>query len=282
MKMVMRMVSALALLLLVAAMPARAEWAGLDPNYEPTIDKIKRTGLLQVGCIPELPYASEDPATGKWIGFYPLMAADLAKELEVKWECVPVTWSNAVLALQTGKVDMIMTLSAFPKRAVAVAFAGPLYQQAFMLVTREGVTGETWEDFNKPEIRIAVQTGTSNEIVLDQEAPNATKIAIAPGTDPSLTVTSGRADAFMASLHSGTIASVKNPAIGNSIVPTPVASQAGFMAIRHEPDRRWGEFLDKWAYWNIANGNIRKWVKQGYLDSGVPEDKLPDLRKALF
>ena len=247
---------------------------------EPTIDVVKKRGKLLVGCIPELPYAGEDPRTGKWRGFYPLMAADIARELKVQWECVPVTWGNAVLALQAGKVDLIMTLAALPDRASVVNFAGPVSRQAFMLVTRKGLSGETWEDFNKPEVRIAVQTGTSTELVLNQVAPKATKIGLAPGIDPSLAVSSGRADAFLSSTLSGAIARAKNPGVGELLQPTPYVYQEGYVALRYEPDQRWKGFLQAWATWNSMNGQVREWVKQGLLDSGVPESGLPDMRKA--
>lgn len=247
---------------------------------EPTIDVVKKRGKLLVGCVPELPYAGEDPRTGKWRGFYPLMAADIARELKVQWECVPVTWGNAVLALQAGKVDLIMTLAALPDRAAVVNFAGPVSRQAFMLVTRKGLSGETWEDFNKPEVRIAVQTGTSNELVLNQVVPKATKIGLAPGIDPSLAVSSGRADAFLSSTLSGTIARAKNPGVGELVQPTPYVYQEGYVALRYEPDQRWKGFLQAWATWNSMNGQVREWVKQGLLDSGVPESGLPDMRKA--
>ena len=245
-----------------------------------TLDKIKERGKVLVGCVPELPYAGEDPRTGKWRGFYPLMAADLARELKVEWECVPVTWGNAVLALQSGKVDMIMTLAALPQRAMVVNFAGPVGRQAFMMVTRKGLAGETWEDFNKPEVRVAVQTGSSNELILNQVAPKATKIGLAAGVDPSLAVSSGRADAFLSSTLSGTIARAKNPGVGELVLPTPLVYQEGYVALRYETDQRWHGFLQHWATWNAMNGKVREWVRQGLLDSGVPEDKLPDLRKA--
>ena len=203
--------------------------------------------------------------------------------LKVDWECVPVTWGNAVLALQAGKVDMVGDLGATPERAMVADFVGPSVRQAFMMITRKGLTGQTWDDFNKPEIRVAVQTGTSNEVVLSRFAPKATKVGLAPGTDPSLAVSSGRADAFLSTFLSGTIAHAKNPNLGELVLPTPIVSADSYIALRYEQDGRWKGFLTSWVAYAVKLRSLREWVQQGLVDSGVPADTLPELmRKAGF
>lgn len=244
-----------------------------------TLDKVKARGKLLVGCVPDLPYAGEDPRTGKWRGYVPLMAADLARVLKVDWECVPVTWGTAVLALQAGKVDIVGDLGATPERAMVADFVGPSVQQAFMLVARKGLTGQTWDDFNKPEIRIAVQIGTSNEIVLDRFVPKATKVGLSPGTDPSLAVSSGRADAFLSTFLSGTIAHSKNPNVGDLMLPTPIVAADSYIALRYEQDGRWKGFLRSWLNYAVKLRSLHQWVEQGLIDSGVPADTLPELMK---
>ncbi len=255
--------------LLAIACPAKAQ--------ESTLDRVKARGKLLVGCVPDLPYAGEDPRTGKWRGYVPLMAADLARVLKVEWECVPVTWANAVLALQAGKVDLVMDLGGTPERAMVADFVGPSVRQAYMMVTRKGLTGETWEDFNKPEIRIAVQTGTTNEMILNRFVPKATKVGLAPGTDPSLSVSSGRADAFLSTFLSGTIARAKNPNVGELLLPTPILSADSAIALRYEQDGRWRGVLSSWLSYAIKLRSLRGWVQQGLIDSGVPAEGLPEL-----
>lgn len=248
-------------------------------SAQSTLDLIAQRGKLIVGCVPDLPYAGEDPRTGRWRGYVPLMAADIAKILKVEWECVPVTWGTAALALQAGKVDVVLDLGATPQRALVVDFVGPSNRQAFMMITRRGLTGSTWEDFNKPEIRVAVQIGTTNETILNRMAPRATKVGLPPGTDPSLSVSSGRADAFLATFLSGTIAHSKNPGIGDLVLPTPIVSADSSIAMRYETDPRWRSFLQTWMTYNVKLGNIPEWVKQGLIDSGVSADRLPELMR---
>jgi len=262
------------------AVPAAAQSSASD-STQSTLDKVKARGKLLAGCVPDLPYAGEDPHTGKWRGYNPLMAAELARELKVDWEVVQVTWGTAVLALQAGKADLIMDLGPTPERALVADFVGPSNRQAFMMITRKGLTGATWDDFNKPDIRVAVQVGTTNEMVLDQYAPKATKVALAPGTDPSMAVSSGHADAFLSTLMTGSIAHAKNPGVGELVLPTPIVSADSYLSLRYETDPHWHGFLTQWIAWHAKYGSIRKWVMQGLVDSGVPADMLPDLmRKA--
>ncbi len=264
--------------LLLHAAPAAAEAPVVGQS---TLDKVKSRGKLLVGCVPDLPYAGEDPRTGKWRGYVPLMAADMAHVLKVEWECVPVTWANAVLALQAGKVDLIMDLGPTPERALVADFVGPSNRQSFMMITRKGLTGQTWDDFNKPEVRIAVQIGTTNDLILRRFAPNATKVGLPPGTDPSLAVSAGRADAFLSTFLSGTIAHAKNPGVGELVLPTPIVSADSYLALQYETDPRWKGFLTQWVTYNAKIGSVAEWVKQGLIDSGVPADTLPELmRKA--
>ena len=264
----------LALTLAARSVPVAAQ---APPEGGSTVDQIKARGKLLVGCVPDLPYAGEDPRTGKWRGYVPLMAADIARLLRVDWECVPVTWGNAALALQAGKVDVILDLGATPERALVVDFIGPSNKQAFMMITRKGLTGVTWEDFNKPDVRVAVQVGTTNETILKLVAPKATEVGLAPGTDPSLAVSSGRADAFLSTFLTGTIAHAKNPGIGDLVLPTPIVSADSSIAFRYEADPRWRGFLQSWMTYNIKLGVIPNWVKQGLIESGVPAETLPEL-----
>ena len=269
-----------AAVVLAAGMALHGPAAAQAPEQS-TLDKVKARGRLLVGCVPDLPYAGQDPRTGKWRGYVPLMAADIARILRVDWECVPVTWGNAALALQSGKADVVLDLGSTPERALVVDFIGPSNRQAFMMITRKGLTGATWADFNKPDMRVAVQTGTTNETILKLVAPSATAVGLAPGTDPSLAVSSGRADGFLSTFLSGTIAHAKNPGIGDLVLPTPIISADSSIAFRYEADPRWRGFLQSWMTYNTKLGVIPGWVKQGLIDSGVPADTVPELmRKA--
>ncbi len=145
--------------------------------------------------------------------------------MNVKWECVPITWDNAALAIQSGRIDLVFSLVRHAAaRHGHDAFAGPVYLQSFMMVNRPGFGATTWDDYNKPDVRDRRgRRGSSNEVILDLVAPKATKVRLTGGGAPIMAVSSNRADAFLSSMISGIVARGKNPGVGDVTIPTPLA-----------------------------------------------------------
>src|SRR5215468_1843002 len=163
---------AAAALTAASIIPARAQ-----SKTESTWDLIKRTGKVRMGIFDYPPYFLRDKASGEWVGAMVEMAKDIAKELDVKLETVEVGgFGEAVLSLQSGKVDMNFGLQATPKRATAIDFAGPIYWIEWVTVNNPKFHGKNWEDYNKPEVKVAVMQGTSDELLLRKIAPNATRV----------------------------------------------------------------------------------------------------------
>lgn len=256
--------------------PARAQWAGLDASYEPTWAKIKRIKKITLACISDPPYASLDPTTNKWTGFHIRIIDAIAKDLGVEWECKSSNWSTAALDIQSGKVDLMMSAQATPERAQLITFVGPMYSQGFAMLNRKGFKpGERWDDYNKPDVRLAAITGSANELVMDLITPKATKIALAQGGQPAMAVGSGRADAFLASSITGPVAVMRNPSLGDLVVPEPLFAWPAYMGVREEPDRRFANFLHWWIDWNKGVKSFNRWLREALVETGIEEGKVP-------
>ena len=83
-----------------------------------------------------------------------------------------------MLAISTGKVDMAAGMQATPVRATAIDFAGPIYWIEWVTVNRNGFDGTDWADYNDPDVKVAVMTGTSDQLLLEKWAPKATQVAV--------------------------------------------------------------------------------------------------------
>ena len=163
---------AAATLAAVSIVPARAQ-----SKTESTWDLIKRTGKVRMGIFDYPPYFLRDKASGEWVGAMVEMAKDIAKELDVKLEMVEVGgFGEAVLSLQSNKVDMNFGLQATPKRATAIDFAGPIYWIEWVTVNNPKFHGKVWADYNKADVKVAVMQGTSDELLLRKMAPKATRV----------------------------------------------------------------------------------------------------------
>jgi len=233
-----------------ASVPARAQ-----SKSESTWDLIKRTGKVRMGIFDYPPYFLRDKASGEWVGAMVEMGKDIAKELDVKLDMVEVGgFGEAVLSLQANKVDMNFGLQATPKRATAIDFAGPTYWIEWVTVNNPKFHGKVWADYNKPEVKVAVMQGTSDELLLRKIAPNATRVEFKEISQVILAVSSGRADAFTTTVLASMVAKVKNPGLGDFVNPTPRIALPGYIGMRLEDDSRWQKFLNRWAEWNIMLG----------------------------
>ena len=258
---------AAATLAAVTAVPALAQ-----PKNESTWDLIKRTGKVRMGVFEYPPYFVRNKASGEWEGAMVEMGKDIAKELDVKYEPVEVGgFAESVLSLQAGKVDMNFGLQATPKRATAIDFAGPIYWIEWVTVNNPKFHGKVWADYNKPEVKVAVMTGTSDSLLLSKMAPKATKIEMQDIAQVALAVSSGRADAFSTTVLASMVMKTKNPGLGDFVNPTPRVALPGYIGLRLEDDQRWSKFLNRWAEWNILLGHNETRMRASLKTMGIEE-----------
>ncbi|WP_373088404.1 transporter substrate-binding domain-containing protein [Sneathiella sp.] len=245
-------------------------------QQESTWERIQRTNELRFAVFSYAPYFVKNPATNEWGGALVEMARDVAKEMKVDLKFVEVGgFGELVLAITTGKVDLAAGMQATPVRATAIDFAGPIYHIGWVTVNRPGFEARDWADYNNPDVKIAVMTGSSDQLLLSQNAPLAQQVQFKELSQIILAVSSGRADAFTTTVLSSMIAKEKNPGLGSFENPQPRASLPGYFGIPSESDPRFKNFLNWWAEWNNKLGHNENRMKQGMLDySGITE--IPD------
>ena len=211
-----------------------------------------------------------DKSNGEWVGAMVDMGKDIANELKVKFVPVEVGgFGEAVLSLQAGKVDMNFALQATPLRATAIDFAGPIYWIEWVTVNNPNFKGRVWADYNKEGVKVAVMTGTSDELLLRKMAPKATRVEFKSAAEIALAVSSGRADAFTTTVLNSMVAKAKNPGLGDFVNPTPRVALPGYIGLRLDDDQRWQKFLNRWAEWNILLGHNEARMKAALAREGL-------------
>ena len=233
---------------------------------ESTWERIKRTGEVRFAVFNHAPYFVKDKDTGDYNGALVDMANDLAAELKVDLVQVEVGgWSELVLAISTGVVDFAAGMQATPVRATSIDFAGPIYWIEWVTVNNPDFGGRNWEDYNNPDVKVAVMTGSADQLLLEKWAPKATQVQFKELSQIILAVTSGRADAFTTTVLSSMIAKEKNPGLGTFNTPKPRAALPGYFGIRSEFDPRFKNFLNWWAEWNNKLGHNERRMKEAML-----------------
>jgi len=226
---------------------------------------------LAICVIPSYqPYAWQD-STGKWQGFAPEMGRDAAKSLHVEPAFVETTQATIVLDLQSNKCHTYFAFNATPERALAIDFAGPIYTLGFIFIDWKGwkPPGTRWTDFNDPQIRICYVIGASQEQQLKRFDPKATLIGLAKVDDCLLAVQSGRADTYLAATLDGLVTKQKNPQLGDLVFPQPPNALPSYAGIRIDSDGRFQKFMQRWAEYNRANGNVAQWLIGALAKYGV-------------
>lgn len=239
--------------------------------------RIQRTKTLRTGAVAgAAPYYHKDIVSGEWQGFMIDFAKSLAATLNAKLELNETTWGNAVLDLQSNKIDVFFGLNPTPARALVVDFSDPLFNNAFSLIARKGFDPKTWEELNNPAVRLAVDMGSSHDQVVTRLCPNATVLRLETAGDATLAVQTGRADAQVLAVVLSLTLRAKNPGIGHLILPTPIESTTTNLGFRKEADHTWPDYVNKWIAQTRAAGKIKP-VVLGNLEklSGVKPSEVP-------
>lgn len=241
-----------------------------------SLERIKSSGTLRIGGVADgAPYYQKSLADGSWRGFYIDICHKLADDLGVKLSILETTWGNSVLDLQADKIDLFFGLNPTPERKKVIDFSVPVFKNAFTMIVRKGAGGVTWEDFNKPDMRIAVDAGSSHDSAVSRHAPQAEVARLKTASDATAALQAGRADAQCLVMVLALSLRAKNPSIGELVMPTPAdftTSNAGF---RREEDQSWREYADQWITGQRESGFVKDAIIRNMGLVGVKESDFP-------
>jgi polar amino acid transport system substrate-binding protein len=255
--------------LALGAVPARAA-------DQSTWDSIMSTKKLVTCVVPAYqPYSWKD-SDGSWTGFAVDMAKDVAKDLHVEPEFVETSFQTVVLDLQSAKCHVFFGFNATPERALAIDFAGPLYTLGFGAVDRKDwkAAGDHWSDLNDPSTRVCYSMGNSSEQQIKRFAPKSTQVALASSNECVLALLSGRVDRYIDGIMGSLGALQKNPSLGPLHLMTPQYALPSYAGTRLD-DGRFQKFLQRWAEYNRANGNITQWLTHSMESIGIQPSSIP-------
>ncbi len=254
---------------------ARAQTAGAT---ESTFDRIARTKTLRIAALPgELPYFQKDLASGEWRGAAIDFARDIGKVFDAKLDYVESTYSGSVLDLQSNKIDLAFALNPTPARALSIAFTRPFFVHPYGGLARKGLAPQSWDDINKPDIRVVADLGSLHEVAARRFAPKAQLTVLKTADECTLFFQSGRADVFIRAAMLGLSAVAKNRALGPFyLLNNPLVALPSAMGVRREPDTRFVDVINAWVDYNRGTGQIREWLLGGLALIGVePGDITP-------
>jgi polar amino acid transport system substrate-binding protein len=258
-----------------AALPPLAAQAG-------TLEETKKRGTFRVGVTQAPPWFSKDPKTGQWSsGLGISMGKAMADALGAKLETVEVSWGNAIAALQSDKIDIMFMLDATPERKQAVDFPeSPLLYYSLAVLARDDLAAKTWDDLNKPGVRIAVPQASSMDRFVSEHAAKADLQRFPDNAAAIAAFQSGRVDAVCL-FHPPLLAARQRLGKGKIVVPTPAQSQASSAAIRKN-DAEFVAWVDKQLAGFYKSGQTQKWYEAALSDFGLDPALAPPVMKEMI
>lgn len=234
-------------LFLLAACHLTHGYANAAKAQPSLIDKVLDRGVLRVGFSSFVPWAMQDK-DGEFIGFEVDVARRLAKDLGVELQLVPTRWSGIIPALLADKFDIIIgSMSVTPERNLKGNFTIPYdYATIEVVANKEKTRGMRFpEDYDKPEVIVAVRSGSTPALAAKKLFPHAT---IRPFDDEAPAVQdviAGRSHLMLSSAPLPAFSVLRNPDVLYQPTTKPISRQpVGFVIRKGDVDSL--NVLDNW------------------------------------
>ena len=245
-----------------AAIGASGAWA------QTTSDIIKR-GKVKIGVLVGAPPMGAVDSSGSPVGYDADTATLIAKYLGVPVELVPLEPPARIPALESGKVDfLVSTLAPTPERAKTVMFTIPYNGFQVGIYAKKGSKIENWADLK--DKTVGVNRGSSVEPTLVKQAAATGLKVVRFDSDAAViqALFSGQIDACA---EPDTVAnrSIKARPDGDMVLKFNFSTQPNSMATRKDAFEL-HQWLNNTIYYIKLNGELdeiaRKWI-----GSSLPE-----------
>lgn len=226
---------------------------------ESMIEQAMKRGTLRVGMSTFVPWAMT-AKSGDLIGFEIDVAKRLAQDMGVKIEFVPTKWAGIIPALLTGKFDIIIGgMGIRPDRNLKVNFSIPYDHTGQAIVANKALAAgfKSIEDFNKPEVTIALRLGSTAVTAVKQYMPKAKMTLFDDEAQAYQEVLNGKAHAVVGSAPTPAFYAIKYPdKLFLPVEGTFTQEPIGFAVKKGDFDTI--NYLDNWITVVAAEG----WLKE--------------------
>ena len=242
-----------------------------------TLDRIKQTGVVNIGFQESLPFSYRSTDSGAPPGYSIEVCSALVeairhehriKSLEVKY--VPVTGATRIAQVVDGKVDFVCSNTTNSKaRRELVAFSLPLYFASAKLLVREGSGITRIDDLSGKTL--AVQKGTTGFQIAEARRPSLgtmKTLLVENVEEGARAVESKAADAFIQDdilLHG-----LKAQARERLLVVGPGMSIEPLAIMFSKDDRELSTLVDREMTGLYKSGQLRKLYTK-WFQSALPQ-----------
>ena len=185
---------------IVSACAAAGE-ATRPATVSPVIDRIQQRGELIVGTTGDMPPLNMTTKNKGLIGIEPELANRIASAMEVKLVFRTMNFHQLLPALETGKVDMVLSnMTMTGKRNLKVVFVGPYFISGKSVLTKRNTLAfmQNPSQFNSPRTTLVALKGSTGEEFVEKSAPHAKLVTADNHTAAVKMVIEDKVHAFVA------------------------------------------------------------------------------------
>jgi len=235
---------------------------------ENTFEKIQRTKELHVGYFifePTITKNKDDKLEGVFIELIEKIAKSINPDTKIIYH--PTTLSTFHTDLNTNQFDLCIGATfATPKRASIVSFSKPLFYCGYTGVTSLKNKNKflTWNDVDKPNIKIAVLQGSAIADLVSADFTNKDNIKYFPGSDltiPLAAVSSDQADVGLMNQITVFTYLREHPELTEIMGENPLATTYFSWAFRLD-DEVWRNYINTCIDYFINTGEMYKIEKK--------------------
>ena len=164
------------LLFVVGCAQTNSNRAIASPSAAPVIDRIQQRGTLVVGMTGNMPPLNMTSKEGELIGYEVDLARAMAKAMGVKAKLAVMPFAELLPALQTGKIDLIVSnMTITPGRNMKVAFVGPYFTsgKAFLTKRKTIALADEADDIDAPNTKLVALEGSTSQAFVETVLPQA-------------------------------------------------------------------------------------------------------------
>lgn len=162
------------------------------------LEDITTRGTIRIGTTGDYrPMSYLNKETGQYEGFDAALSEKIAESLHVKVEYVSTTWKTLAADTQAGKFDIaICGITRTYDRARTMEMSDGYLLFGKTILCRDGDVAkyQSIADMNRPEVRVMVNPGGTNEKFAHEYLPNATIIVHEQNAEIPGLVAEGQAD----------------------------------------------------------------------------------------
>ncbi|MBV8617290.1 MAG: transporter substrate-binding domain-containing protein [Curvibacter sp.] len=232
--------------------------AQAQDSTETALARVTRTKTLRIGAVAgAVPYFNKDLISQKWDGFGPEFAESLARKFGAHVEYVETTWGNAVLDLQSNKIDVMFGMAPTPARREVVGFTDTLFDNTYTVVCKKGLQPKTWAQLNTAETKVAVDIGSSHDQLATRVLTQANVSRLENSGAATMALQAGRADCQILVVLLAEPLLLKRPDVGQMSIPTPVETAPVSIGIRKEADPSFQKAINGWIAEERSKGEVK-------------------------